>query len=210
MATSHAAQRLLALLAVCRRPVRRSIVSASLWPETDDAHAGQNLRSVLHRLCASTELPVVAADRSTLCLTHEVRVDLHDCTDLALRVCDGEMHSPPGDGAGEPGRPAPVDLSDLPDHRALTAAFREDLLPDWHDEWLHFERERHRQLRMHALEALAGRLRTARRAVIEVHLAEGNVGEALRQYDACRHLLDDGLGIRPSKAPQALVFSQDG
>jgi DNA-binding SARP family transcriptional activator len=33
-----------------------------------------------------------------------------------------------------------------------------DLLPGWDEDWLQLERERHRQLRIHALEALSQRL----------------------------------------------------
>ncbi|HEY6203669.1 MAG TPA: bacterial transcriptional activator domain-containing protein [Candidatus Limnocylindria bacterium] len=79
-----------------------------------------------------------------------------------------------------------------------------ELLADWCDEWVLLERERLRQLRLHALEVLTQRLVTvgryadamevalaalrseplresAHRAVISVHLAEGNRSEALRQ-----------------------------
>jgi DNA-binding SARP family transcriptional activator len=215
VAVSHAGERLLALLAVARRPVRRQAAAASLWPEQDDAHAGQNLRSVLHRLVACTDVPLVEAGRETLVLPAHVQVDLHARAELALALC--ESGAPPGEVMTD-------------DARALAEAFEEDLLPDWHDEWLHFERERYRQLRMHALEALAARLcdagryavalhaalgavaveplrESGHRAVIEVHLREGNVGEALRQFDTCRRLLDEHLGIRPSRALETLVFS---
>jgi hypothetical protein len=41
---------------------------------------------------------------------------------------------------------------------ALAANLYEDLLPAWDDDWLVLERERHRQLRLHALENLSARL----------------------------------------------------
>ena len=89
-------------------------------------------------------------------------------------------------------------------------------------------RERYRQLRLHALEDLCADRRsasrysdalrlglvavqseplreTAHRQVIEVHLAEGNAGEALRQYDAFRRLLHAELGLPPSPAIRRLV-----
>jgi DNA-binding SARP family transcriptional activator len=46
---------------------------------------------------------------------------------------------------------------------------------------------------------------SAHRAVIEVHLAEGNPGEALRQYDLYRRLLRVELGLSPSQAIRSLV-----
>src|SRR5437867_4028183 len=39
----------------------------------------------------------------------------------------------------------------------------EDLLPDWYDDWVALERERLRQLRVHALEQLCDRLLVAER-----------------------------------------------
>jgi DNA-binding SARP family transcriptional activator len=84
-----------------------------------------------------------------------------------------------------------------------------ELLPGWYEDWVLVERERLRQLRMHALEALAEKLteagrygvamqaayaavradpvrESAHRAVVRVHLAEGNVLEALRAYELTR------------------------
>ena len=85
------------------------------------------------------------------------------------------------------------------------------------------ERERVRQLRMHALEALAEKLaaagrygeavqaayaavvaeplrESAHRAVVRVHLVEGNVAEAVRAYDSFRTMLAEELGVAPSSA----------
>jgi hypothetical protein len=43
------------------------------------------------------------------------------------------------------------------------AARSADLLPDWYDDWVPIEAEDWRQLRLHALEVLAGRLMAADR-----------------------------------------------
>jgi DNA-binding SARP family transcriptional activator len=103
-----------------------------------------------------------------------------------------------------------------------------DLLPAWYDDFVELERERFRQLRLHALEALSRRhllaarparaldaaltalaadpLReSAHRAVMEVHLAEGNVAEAMRQFTALKHVLGSQLGIAPSARTRALL-----
>jgi len=97
----------------------------------------------------------------------------------------------------------------------------DDVLPDWYDDWVVVDRERFRQVRLHALEALSERLRTsgryveailagmravdaeplresAHRQVVLAHLAEGNISEALRQVRTLLGLLAD-LGL-----PQAL------
>ena len=96
------------------------------------------------------------------------------------------------------------------------------LLPDWSDDWVLAERERFRQLRLHALETACGRLvragdfgqavevclaavadeplrESAQRELINLYLAEGNRIDALRQYEAFRLLIGEELGIEPSR-----------
>ena len=105
-----------------------------------------------------------------------------------------------------------------------------DLLPDCYDDWALVECERFRQLRLHALEALCERLteagrygeaidaglaavrgeplrESAHRALIKAHLAEGNYVEAGRQYEVCRRIVRDELGIEPSDGLRKLVLS---
>ncbi|MCZ6738781.1 MAG: bacterial transcriptional activator domain-containing protein [Actinobacteria bacterium] len=103
-----------------------------------------------------------------------------------------------------------------------------DLLPDWYEDWVELERERLRQLRMHALENLALEMclalrygealeagyaslrceplrESAHRVLIQIHLAEGNMVEARRQYDSYRTMLDSELGLTPSAQMEGLI-----
>jgi DNA-binding SARP family transcriptional activator len=103
-----------------------------------------------------------------------------------------------------------------------------ELLPDWDDPWLDAERERLHQLRLHVLEAAARQLadqghyglalesalaalraddlrESAHRAVISIHLAEGNVAEARRAFDLCRRTFVEELGIEPSSVVAAML-----
>jgi DNA-binding SARP family transcriptional activator len=103
-----------------------------------------------------------------------------------------------------------------------------DLLPDWYDDWIVPRRERFRQLRLRALDALCVRLtdegrfeealevglaavaneplrESAQRALVRVHLAEGNVCEAIRQYGLFKRLLHERLGIEPSGQIEQLI-----
>ena len=153
---------------------------------------------------------VVWVNGPHLALATGVEVDLHAATLRARAVIrQREAHSEP-------------------DHRLLLHAG--DLLPDWYDDWVIYERERLRQLRLHALEILCGQLvrqgryaeatdaglaavagdplrETAQRALIAAYLAEGNPSDALRQYDLYRRTLADTLGLAPSPCMHALVAS---
>jgi DNA-binding SARP family transcriptional activator len=114
----------------------------------------------------------------------------------------------------------------------VVASLCGDLLPDWYDDWLVIERERFRQLRLRALDALcdrltrAGRLddalaaglaavageplrESAHRALIRVHLTDGNAAEAIRQYRMFGRLLREQLGIEPSERMKSLIRELD-
>ena len=46
---------------------------------------------------------------------------------------------------------------------------------------------------------------SAHRVLIRVHLAEGNRGEAIRQYELCRRLLRERLGVEPTEQLERLL-----
>ena len=116
---------------------------------------------------------------------------------------------------------------------AAVTTLSADLLPGWYDDWVLTEAEEWRQLRLYALEALAGRLAAAGRSgeavcaaravvraeplresgyatLIRVHLAEGNQSEAVRQFARCRLLLHAELGLEPSPQLHQLVHGLTG
>jgi DNA-binding SARP family transcriptional activator len=207
---SQPAQRLLVYLATTYRlrPTRRGALAERLWPQVSPDRATSNLRSLLWRLPRPRGRQLVISDATTVRLAGEVEVDLWEAEQLAALLCSDEA----------PPREALEDLSVL----------AEDLLPDWHDDWLVVERESHRQKRLHALERSSAHLRaagmyngaltaalcavtseplreSAHRRVIEVHLAEDNHAEALRQFHGYRALLSRELGLAPSPAIRRLV-----
>ncbi|MEJ2860220.1 AfsR/SARP family transcriptional regulator [Actinomycetospora flava] len=203
------AERVLAFLALARRPVRRHQLAGTLWPDVTDRQALTRLRSTLWKVPAPQRAALVAADTTNVALNPDATVDLYALDDEPDEARDGR-------DTGGAGRVATAPIS------------RGELLPGWCDEWVLVERERHRQLRLHALEDRCARAcgaglytaalragleavaqeplrESAHRRVIEVHLAEGNSAEALAQYERFRTLLRAELGLAPSPAIRALV-----
>jgi DNA-binding SARP family transcriptional activator len=205
-------KQLLAFVAMRRRRVERRHAAGTLWPFGDEARAAGNLRSALWRL-RRAGIDVMIADKCSLALNADVLVDLHVIDQWATRVIEGTA----------------ID-SDLAISVSWTDAL--DLLPGWYDDWVLMERERVRQRMLHALETLsrtltrAGRFadaveaamlavraeplrESAQRALIEAHVAEGNLGEARRSYGTYRELLSRELGVGPSRDLQVLLrFSE--
>ena len=202
----RAVQRLIAHLSLVRRPVRTAI-AGQLWPDVSEEHAHGSLRSTLWRVHKVAPGLVMAAG-DTLSLAHDVQVDVHELTDWAARALD-----PAG----------PIDGIST-EYFALP----KELLPGWYDDWVLLERERLRQLRMHALEALAEKYaaaarygeavqaayaavraeplrESAHRTVVRVHLAEGNVTEAVRAFESFRAVLAEEIGIAPTPEMGHLV-----
>ena len=202
------AQRLIAFLAVQPRAFLRSRVASCLWPDSSEVRASASLRSALWRL-QRPGVPLVLSTASHLRLAEGVGVDTREVVDRARRLMNRSLPCPQQDLA-----PAPL---------------MGEFLPDWSgDEWVLVERERLRQLCLHALESLCERLQdlgrhgeaieaalaavrgeplreSARRVLIAVHLEEGNLSEALREYGSYERLLHDELGIEPSPLITGLV-----
>jgi DNA-binding SARP family transcriptional activator len=203
-------QRLLALLGLRDRALMRASVAGTLWPTSTEEHAFSSLRSALARLTRVTRDAVVVTPLD-LCLANDVTVDIREARVLAHRLLDPA---------------AVVGAADL--SAASIAALSVDVLPDWYDDWVLVEGEEWRQLRLHALEALADQLLTAgrfgeatgaglaavraeplresaRAIVIRVHLAEGNQSEALHEFARYRTILKSELGLEPTHRLHDLI-----
>jgi DNA-binding SARP family transcriptional activator len=199
-------QRLVAYLAVRERPQLRATVASSLWLDTTEARAAANLRTALWKI-RQLQDGLVQSTGNYLSLGANVDVDLARLLAQARRLIS----------------PLEFDPSDA-DAETLSG----DLLPDWDEEWIQFERERLRQLRVHALEALCRRLsqagrhaeaidagqaavaaeplrESAQRTLIAAHLAEGNFWEARRQFGLYRDVLWESLRLPPSEELQMML-----
>jgi DNA-binding SARP family transcriptional activator len=197
-------QRLVVFVALHERPLLRGYVAGSLWLDSTEERAAANLRSTLWRI-HRIEPRLIDASGRTLRLGAEVSVDMRRTEAMAHALLRGD-----------------------PDVTLDVASLGRDLLPDWYEDWVLFERERFRSLRLRALEAWCERLtgegrldealevgllsvageplrESAHRAVMRVYLADGNPSEAIRQYRLCEHILGEQLGIRPSAQMDELL-----
>ena len=197
-------QRVVAFLALRDHAVARSTLAGTLWPSRTRDRANAALRSAIWQI--ERRARGVVETRGT-----RIELGTHTRTDVA-KLNEAIARS---DAGGDRDVPA-------------SSTFCADLLPDWDEDWLLFERERLRQRRLHALEhlcevhtsggrfgnaidaglaAIAGEpLReSAHRVLIEAYLAEGNINEARRQLDNLSHLLHVELGIKPSAELSRLV-----
>lgn len=157
-----AAQRLLALLAARETPVPRQAAAVLLWPVCPVDRATANLRTLVWRLQRSLGLLDTAF--GDLRLANQVHVDVHSVSEAARVLLT---------------RARPVGELEL--HTLATTNFYDDLLPDWPEEWLVDDRERFRQLRLHALEALSLELSSMRR-----HRAAIDAGQTVVRTDPLR------------------------
>lgn len=201
-------QRLIAFLAL-RGPSHRCFVAGMLWPEVPESQALASLRTGVWRGNRALAGCVVS-DGTQLRIQAEIAIDADEHEVFTTRLLREHLK----------------DVDWIAGH--WDVLWRGELLPGWYDDWVIFERERHHQLRLHAIEYLAELMtrlndlptalhlaleavraeplrESANARLIAVYLAEGNVGDALHQYDAFRTLLQRELGLEPSPQLSGLL-----
>jgi DNA-binding SARP family transcriptional activator len=182
-------------------------ISGVLWPDSSEQRAAASLRSTLWRL-HRVPYRLVESIEGRLCIASSVTVDVAELCQRATSLIKGTVE------------PDVLDVERI--------ARGGELLPDWYDDWLLVERERFRQLRLHALEILCLRLassgmfalaveaglaavageplrESAHRCLIRAYIAERNIGEAMRQYERYRDLMRLELNLPPSSEMQMLI-----
>lgn len=200
-------QRLLAYLALNEGPLLRCHVAGTLWPDADEVRANASLRSALWRL-RRVSSTVVVAPGDKLSVSADVSVDVRELIPLAHRA---------------------IGRSVIGDRETIRTLLRMgELLPGWFEDWVLIDRERLRQLRLHALESVCTQLigagsfssaveiglaavaveplrESAHVALARAFLAEGNRSEAILDFRRFRELLEGELGIGPSASFARLV-----
>ena len=211
VALPTSAERIVAYLALTDRAQPRESIACALWPDYPDGDALAAVRRALWRLNRGAPA-LIERSGQYLSINGAVSVDVRELRALSAAVSAGGAISVEADTI-----------------RLLVS----DLLPHWTDEWLDGPRESLRQLRLHALEALARASLTAerpgdaltlglaasgvdplresaQRIVIAAHLLEDNGAAALQQYAQYRDLLWTEMELRPSKQLQAMLADACG
>ncbi len=197
--------RMLAYLALLERPALRLNVAAALWPDVVSERALASLRSTLWRI-RRTDKRLVEAAGENLWLGPAVATDVGRLTRIA-RASDHGSEAGLGESLGR---------------------LAYELLPGWSETWVLLERERFRLLSMNVLERSAVALaqqgmfvaaiesamsairleplrESAYRALMLVHLEQGNPAEVARTYERYRMLLRSEVGLQPSDEIDAMM-----
>ena len=201
---SERLQALLAYLVLHRdQSVARQQLAVTFWPDTTDAQARTNLRTLLTRLREA--LP----DADQFLAIDAQTVQWRSDSPCAIDVIEFEQAVASGALAHA------VEL------------YHGDLLPGCYDDWITGERERIRQAYQHALELLIDQAEQQRRfaqaigyaqcllrhdplhettyrRLMRLQLASGDRSSTLRMYHACATMLRDELGVEPSVETRTL------
>jgi DNA-binding SARP family transcriptional activator len=187
-------ERVIALLALEARAVSREVIASKVGSIEGSAKTSAALRTTLWRI-RKTAPGLLERVHDSIALSETVESDIAHVRCLARTL---------------------LTASSAPMPNCIERLSR-DLLPDWYEDWVTMERERFRQSRVHALEAVAQSFtrqgcyaeaidaatlaimaeplrESAHRTLIAVHVAEGNAAEAARQYDRFRRLFTDEFG----------------
>ena len=187
----------------------RCYVAGTLWPDVPERQALASLRTGIWRI-NRIEPGLVGCDGAALEIPAEMGIDSRDQEAFTTRVLREHVED------------------ELWITERLALIWLGELLPGWYDDWVVFERERLSQLRLHALEYLSALMarrnhltsafqlaleavraeplrETANARLIEVYLAEGNVCDAMHQYESFRSLLERELGLVPSSSLSCLL-----
>ena len=130
-----ACQRLIALVALKRRPVHRLWLCATLWPHAQTRRAVASLRSAMWRLRPAGAEALLTVDPQYIELGPDVTVDWHRAVDTIEQLLAGDVDAP-----------LVADLLPL-----LRAG---ELLDRWAERWVAPERDQYHAMRVGALDAL--------------------------------------------------------
>jgi DNA-binding SARP family transcriptional activator len=213
------AQELLSYLLLYRdRPHAREKLATLLWLDSSAAQSKRYLRQTLWQL--HTQLDCDQSDDRKIILADSEWIQVNQTVDYQLDVALLEQAVQGKSGAD-------LELSDFDLLQKATEHYQGDLLENWYQDWCIFERERLQSIYLAILDKLMAycefhhqyergtlfasqilqydraREQTHRR-LMRLHYLAGDRTGALRHYHRCARILQEELGVMPSKQTQDL------
>lgn len=205
---------LVAYLSMSQRPLSRDILAALLWGELAEADARNNLRQALSNLRRLLE-PYIIITRETVTFNHQQPywLDVEHFTGVTQNA------------ATTPGIDHLIQAVSWYQGDFMEGVFLREA-PDYED-WMLAQRTRLRELAVQALQELAeyhyeqrmydqalvyaARLlaldawrEEVHRLLMLIQVRSGQRSAALAQYETCRSILEQELGVEPATATKAL------
>jgi DNA-binding SARP family transcriptional activator len=150
----ESAQRLVAFLALRRRPQTRLCVAGNLWPDKNDERATANLRSTIWRSRLDDGHSFVDTNGSMIGLDPSTSLDV-----LAVESL----------------RPDETTAALVSNHTLSLGELFDELLPGWYDDWVLIERDRIAHIQLKIAESLARALIARGDAIAATDLAYRSV-----------------------------------
>ncbi len=197
---------LLAYLVLHPEEHAREKLAALFWGDVADAHSRQSLRTATHMLRQQLGAQLLLADRETIQVNpaYPVWVDTREFENQAQLIVGG-----------------------LVEPSGILELYKGDLLAEFYDDWILPEREHYRQQYLDVLLQIAQHLRgqseyaraiefsrrvleqdpaneRAHQQLMFCYVATGDRTAALEQFEACRRVLQEELGVEPSPETIAL------
>ncbi len=212
------------------RPHQRQSLAGLFWPEMPEQTALKNLRQSLHRLQQTLDEPSPGLSQAFLTITRQTV----QCDPALLDVDVTQFQTLLAACEGHPHRHLHLCHDCLERLRLAAALYQGELLAGFSlpdstafEGWLLFWRERLQQQASNALGQLAAALaergeseaafihasrlvaldpfrEEAHRLLMRLLAAVGQHSKALAQYESCRHILQEELGVEPSAETTAL------
>jgi len=205
---------LLAYLALNPESHAREKLASLFWGDSTDLSARTSLRTALAVLRKHLGDEAIIADRETLQINLACfsKIDALDFA-RALNLQNAQSRQ-----------------AEIENLESAVALYRCDLLADFYDDWITAERERYRELYIGALLMLAQKMRTrseyqraieyaarvlqidpanerAHQHLMFCYQTTGKRSDALKQYEECKRMLAEELGVEPSRETQLLYES---
>jgi DNA-binding SARP family transcriptional activator/Tfp pilus assembly protein PilF len=194
------------------RPQTRDLLAGIFWPDLPDHAARRRLSQALWQIRRVLEpYSILISDGGSLQLNPEypVWIDIESFVQAYTQGMGGDAHA-------------------LEHLETCIGLYRGEFLAGYYDDWLLLERERLSNLYLSALGFLVAGYKSqgqydqalvhactlvsqdpwsegAHREVMRLYHLLGRGAEALKQYETCRRLLEEELGVEPAPETQTLA-----